>query len=485
MATIASREDLERELIARAFPLFAHVIRGKDFLTPFHLSYYKVLNEFAQGRIKRLIITVPPQHGKSEGSTRLLPAYMLGLNPDLKIAIASYADTLAKSFNRSVQRTITENNYSLVFPETKLSEGDDKYAKNSKVFEVVGHKGELRSTGRGGPLTGNAVDIMIMDDLYKDAKEANSPVIREATWEWYTSTAKTRLHNDSQELIVFTRWHEDDLIGCIEAKETVIELKALSDIIENDNRTDVWYKLNFEAIKESESTELDPRQYGEPLWGERHSLSMLNAKRNLDKLKFDCMYQGSPMSKEGLLYGDGFSTYYTLPTDTIKKGNYTDTADMGDDYLCSICYEVGRDKNIYINDVYYTQEPMEVTEGGVADMLILNHTRTAYVESNNGGRGFARAVVKLVTKVTKLTTVKWFHQSTNKESRILTNASTVKNCIIMPEDWKKKWPQFYLHIVGYKRKYSANKFHDASDVLTGIIEKEIAVVKKGGFQREN
>jgi len=245
MARKASRKDLERELIARAFPLFAHVIRGKGFLTPFHLSYYKVLNEFAQGRIKRLIITVPPQHGKSEGSTRLLPAYMLGLNPNLKIAIASYADTLAKNFNRSIQRIISDDKYNSIFPNTRLSDGDDRYVKNSKEFEIVEYDGGLRSLGRSGSITGNPVNVFILDDLYKDSMEGNSPIIRDSVWEWYVSAVKTRLRNDSQELIVFTRWHEDDLIGRIEEKETVIELKSMSDIIENDDRSDVWYKLNW------------------------------------------------------------------------------------------------------------------------------------------------------------------------------------------------------------------------------------------------
>lgn len=458
-------------MIRRSFPMFALSLRGKEFFTPFHLTYYKVLDAFAHGRIKKLIITVPPQHGKSEGSTRLLPAYMLGLNPDLQIAIASYADSLTKGFNRDVQRIIDEPKYRLTFPNTYLSGKNivtiaSSYLRNSREFETVNAKGRLKAVGRGGGLTGSAVDIMIMDDLYKDAMEGNSPIIRDATWEWYTSVVKTRLHNDSQELIVFTRWHEDDLIGRIEAKERVIELTSLSQI---DQDADCWYKLNFEAIKESDPTPIDPRQSGEALWSGRHSIKLLNEKRALDRLRFDCMYQGRPESKEGLLYGDNFKTYTSLPEDTLRNANYTDTADTGDDYLCSICYRVGKDGLIYVTDILYTKEPMEVTEPATAQMLERNQTRQVNIESNNGGRGFARNVGKLYSK----SAINWFHQSANKESRISTNSATVIKHIIMPADWKIRWSEFYLSITGYKRLFRANRNDDAADVLTGIVETEV------------
>lgn len=100
------------------------------------------------------------------------------------------------------------------------------------------------------------------------------------------------------------------------------------------------------------------------------------------------MYQGNPSSAEGVLYGDRFATYDKLPERTIKKGNYTDTADSGEDYLCSVCYETGTDDTIYITDVLYTPLGMEATEPLVAAMLQRNGTRTARIESNNGGRGF-------------------------------------------------------------------------------------------------
>lgn len=459
-----NNRQVEIQKCRALFPLFAKAVMPSLVLSGFHLKYYRILHRFAKGKIKKLIVTVPPQHGKSLGSTILLVAFLLGVDPNLRIAIASYSTTFAQKFNRSIQRIIDSPIYGEIFPETRLRKGTENYVRNTDEFEIVGHTGSLRAVGRGGPLTGNQVDIMILDDLYKDASEGNSPVVRESVWEWYTSVVKTRQHNDSRELIVFTRWHEDDLIGRLEDKENVTTLKSFDEI---DPHYKGYYKLNFNAIQQAEPTELDPRSIGEPLWPERHSLDLLNEKRRLDGHAFNCLYQGDPVSKEGLLYGDNFKTYKELPV-TNKKANYTDTADMGEDKLCSVCYQVGKGHEIYITDVVYTNKPMEVTESMTAKMLADNDTRIAYIESNNGGRGFARAVGKLVSGIR----VVWFHQSQNKESRILTNSSTVLERIHMPKDWDRRWPEFYNDLTSYKRIYRANRWHDAPDVITGIIEKE-------------
>jgi predicted phage terminase large subunit-like protein len=180
------------------------------------------------------------------------------------------------------------------------------------------------------------------------------------------------------------------------------------------------------------------------------------------------MYQGRPSSQGGLLYGDGFLTYDTLPCEIVRRSNYTDTADMGDDYLCSMSYAVDADGVIYILDVVYSREPMEQTEGMVADMLSRSDVRSALVESNNGGRGFARAVQRLAPKVK----VDWFHQSGNKEARILSNSATVLHSIRMPKKWANLWPELYAHLSNYRRDFKSNRWHDAADVLTGIVEQD-------------
>ncbi len=461
--------EARAELARRDLRDFARFVHRPMSFTSFHESYYQILEKFADGKIRRLIVTLPPQHGKSLGASVLLPAWLLGIDPDCRIAVASYSFSLAAKFNRQIQRVMDSRNYRLAFPASRLKQGGEKgYTRTAEEFEIVGHNGGLIATGREGSLTGNPVDVMILDDLYKDALEANSPTVRDNAWEWYTSVVRTRLHNASRELIVFTRWNDDDLIGRIGRKERIVDLRSADQI--GDTPADHWFRLNFEAIKESAPTPLDPRPEGEPLWPERHSLRLLEEKRELDRVMFSCMYQGAPLTRDQLLYGDALRTYSALPEEEIiRKGNYTDTADTGDDFLCSVCYDVSREGMVYVTDVVYTQETMEYTEEAVAAMLNRQQTRVATVESNNGGRGFARQVQRMA----RVTKVEWFHQGANKESRILTNAPTVLRHVVMPADWRSRWPDFATHLGGYRRTFRLNRWHDAADVLTGIVEVEV------------
>ena len=448
------------------FENFATTVYPFLELEQFHKSYYKLLDSFAQGRVKRLIITMPPQHGKSVGASTLLPAYMLGLNPDLRVAIASYSASLASKFNRRVQRIIESDEYGEIFPETTIKRGNkvSSYIRTADEVEIIGHHGSLISVGREGSLTGNRVDCFILDDLYKDAMEANSPIVRENCREWYTSVVRTRMHNASQEIMVFTRWHEHDLIGTIRSLEKVIDLEEWQQL--DSVPADTWVELNFEALKVGKATEIDPRSVGQSLWESQHSASLLASKRRLDPQKFECLYQGNPSTPEGLLYGSGFMTYQQLPKEIVRYGNYTDTADMGDDYLCSLCYAVDSDGVIYITDAVYSREPMEVTEKLVSQMINNSKTRVATVESNNGGRGFARVLQQLCPTVR----IEWFHQSDNKEARILSNSATVLHSIRMPQGWNLRWSELYNHLTTYRRLFSSNRWHDAADVVTGIVE---------------
>jgi len=469
---MARAEEAKRILSRRNVLDFTKYTFAKFEPAPFHTTYYRILDMFAKGLIKNLIVSMPPQHGKSEGASRRLTSYMLGRDPELRIGIGTYNQSYARKFNRDNQRIIDEQMYLNLFPESRLNKSrvvtvTGSYLRNADEFEIVGNIGGLKTVGRGGALTGNTLDIAVLDDIYKDYAEAKSPVIRASSVDWYSTVVNTRLHNDSQRLLVFTRWDEDDLIGHIESTEEVENITSFSQLENTDPSK--WYKINFEAIKTGEPTEIDPRKRGEPLWPERHSLENLLKAKALDPEKFESLYQGNPRPAAGLLYRK-FTEYEKLPNKITKVGNYTDTADTGKDKLCSVCYVKGSDNLIYLTDVYYTDEPMETTEPMVAKMLDKNSIRECDIESNNGGRGFARNVKTLTNQMCN---VKWFHQSSNKESRILTNSASVLQNIIMPKGWILRWPEFANDVLRYKRMFSANNFDDAPDTLTGIIEKNI------------
>lgn len=481
-------ELFAREAAKRQLLWFAQYMQASFRATPFHRSYYRVLDLFARGKIRKLIVTAPPQHGKTQGSSRFLPAFMLGLNPDLKIVIASYAATIAKDFNRDVQRLIDCPEYEAIFPETKLNGSNvvtvaTNYLRNSDVFEIVGHVGSLRVVGRGGSLTSKTADVMIYDDLYKDSQEANSPIVREGAWDWYTKVARTRLHNDSQELIVFTRWHKDDIIGKLIDTEKVIEAKSWAEL-ENVPR-DTWVLVNYEAIKTGEPTEIDPRERGTALWEARHSLERLLAQRALDPMGFECLHQGNPASAEGRLYKP-FKTYGDKSDygHYIRSGSYTDVADEGDDFLGSVSYDIYRsDSQIWnektqryepllfalVTDIIYTDEDTEVTSVSVPMQINTHRVQKAWIESNNGGSQFGKNIRKKVRAECVM-----FYQGANKEARIITAAPFVNNQIIMPIGWESRFPAVYKHLTEFLRRFAANRHDDIEDCLTGIYEKELA-----------
>lgn len=439
----------------------------------FHYKFYDILNRFANKQIKNLIASAPPQHGKSEGSSRRLPSFIAGIRPDEKIALISYAATKAQKFGREIMGIMREQRYVEIFPNVEYPERGYTGVKSNtnENRESINSDGSMKFVGVGGPLTGDPVDVLILDDLYKDWQEANSPIIQEKVWDWYVSVADTRLHNESQQLIVFTRWSEEDLIAKLDAKGLVVEWDGEEDIDSITERLnpDQFLKINFPALKEDPPSEFDPRDIGEALWPEKHSKNKLESSRAKDPDKFDCLYQGNPINKEGLLYNT-FKTYTQLPETKIRK-NYTDTADTGKDFLCSINYDIplnAADENIYITDILYTQKPMEITEPLTISMLNRNEVNKARIESNNGGRGFAR----VIEKGAKKTTIEWFHQSKNKEARIYSQSATVNRKLVFPSDWHIRWPEFYKHVTKFKSVFQANKFDDAPDAMTGIIETE-------------
>ena len=477
------QEGAKRKLI-----WFAQYLQPSFQPTSFHKAYYEVLDRFAKRQIRKLIIQAPPQHGKSQGSSRFLPANMLGNHPDLKICICSYAATIAQDFNRDIQRLIDCDEYRAIFPDTTLNGSNvvtvaNNYLRNSNVFEIVNHSGSLRVVGRGGSLTSKTVDVMIFDDLYKDAAEANSPQIRQSAWDWYTKVALTRLHNESQQLIVFTRWHPDDIIGKIIESEPVIFAKTWADLENVPN--DTWVLVNFEAIKTDEPTEIDDREPGMALWPERHSVERLLAQKKIDPVGFECLYQGNPGSAEGRLY-QPFKTWVEKSDwgTYIRSGCYVDVADEGDDYLFAASYDIYKsDEQIFnehtkrfepllfalITDMIYTDEPTDVTTVTVPRLINANNVQRAWIESNNGGSQFEKTVQKKIRAITVP-----FYQGANKESRIVTNAPFVNQHIIMPFGWETRYPKFCEHISGFLRKFDANAHDDDADGLTGIYEKEIA-----------
>lgn len=253
--------------------------------------FHKIIAEHCQmlleGKIKNLMVFMPPQHGKSEIISRNFPAWAFGQNPDIKIVGCSYSSDLAEQFSRSIQRTIDSDEYQSVFPDTYL-QGNGKqvsrgYMRNVNYFDVANHKGFYKAVGVGGSLTGTPVDIAIIDDPVKDAQEANSMTYRQRVWDWYNTVLTTRLHNESKQLFIMTRWHEDDLAG------RILKTEAQD-----------WTVLTIPAICETDGDNgLSDRKVGEALWESRHSLAKLKKQQQRAPREFNALYQQHPTIEGG------------------------------------------------------------------------------------------------------------------------------------------------------------------------------------------
>lgn len=242
----------------------------------------------------RLMIFVPPRHGKTELSSRRFPAYALGRHPDLSVIAASYGADLAARINRDVQRVIDADSYRSIFPNTQLNGSNIRssatgtsWLRNSDMFEVVDHKGVYRSTGVGGGITGMGADILLIDDPVKDMEQAHSATYRQNVWDWYTGVAYTRLMPGGGVVVILTRWHEDDLAG-----------RLLQAMKAGDG--DAWRVVSFPAVAEQDEKH---RSEGEALHPERYSLDQLQRiKTAVGGRVWASLYQQRPAAAEGSIF---------------------------------------------------------------------------------------------------------------------------------------------------------------------------------------
>lgn len=442
--------EAKKELARRDFWYYCKLLGKKDFYND-KKEYLKDLSNQLQSFIdsnkKILVINMPPRFGKSYTAT-LFVQWLLGRNNKLKIMTGSYNETLSSTFAKQVRDMIaTEQTqgvtvYRDIFPDTKIKYGEasmNKWAlEGSQVANYL-------ATSPTGTATGFGADLIVIDDLIKNSEEAYNSNVLEKHIDWFTNTMLSRTEKGFKLIIIMTRWASNDLAGFI--------LSNYDDVVH----------INYKAINDD----------GTPLDEGTLSLEDFEFKtKNMAKEIVYANYQQDPIDIKGRLYSE-FKTYVDLPKEKIVKiSAYCDTADTGDDFLCNIIYADCKD-SAYILDVIYTKEAMEITEPLVAEAYKKFNVNVADIESNNGGRAFARNIERITRdKGNYKTVVKWFHQSGNKIARILSNSAWVNNNIYMPIDWKNKWSEFAKDIISYQKE-GKNKHDDGPDALTGVAEKII------------
>lgn len=289
-------KNIQRQAARESLQAFTTYTKPDYEVNWHHQVLCQYLDEFVAGRIRRLMVFMPPRHGKSELVSRRLPAYILGRNPDAQIIACSYSSDLASRMNRDVQRIIDDESYHAIFPGTQLFGANVRtvargtYLRNSDIFEVVGRGGFYRSAGVGGGITGMGFTYGIIDDPIKNRMDAESETIRENLVEWYTSTFYTRQEKHGAILITCTRWHQDDLAG------RLLELGRSDD-------GDQWTIVDFPAIKEHDENPEDIRAVGEALWPNKYNEERLaKIKTVLGEYQWSALYQQHPAPAEGGMF---------------------------------------------------------------------------------------------------------------------------------------------------------------------------------------
>jgi hypothetical protein len=290
--------QVDKLTLARSSPAgFAwYASDGQWILAPHLKLLSQKIVGVATGQIPRLIVTMPPRHGKSELISKYTPAWFLGAFPDKKVMLASYADTFAAQWGRKSRDLLEE------FGPKVFGVSINQESKSGAHWEVGRRKdgkkaeGVMVTAGVGGGLTGKGAHLLIIDDPVKNSEEAQSETTRQAHHDWWKSTARTRLQKGAGVILVMTRWHEDDLAG-----------RLIADELEGG---DQWEVLNLPAICEVEN-DLIGRSAGEPLWPEMFDLESLEqTKRAMGNYWFSSMYQQRPAPADGMLFKRQNFRYY-------------------------------------------------------------------------------------------------------------------------------------------------------------------------------
>ena len=240
-----------------------------------HILLAEALERVARGDLRRLMVFMPPRHGKSELVSIRFPAWFLGRYPDRRVILASYGGSLAVSFSRQIRNLVNRDVYRSIFPMIRLATD----SRSADAWNLEGQQGGLTAVGIGSGITGRGAHLFILDDPVKSVEEAESITSRQSTWDWYTHEAYTRLEEGGAIVLVMTRWHTDDLAGRLLAAEQA--------------GGDHWEVIKLPAIDAT----------GAALWPEKFSVSDLTQIRAaIGSRAYSALYNQEPQSPEGGMF---------------------------------------------------------------------------------------------------------------------------------------------------------------------------------------
>ena len=340
-AQVKAEQELAKRILSRK-RLLPFVERfNPDYLAGWvHKDICQRLEKFseqvANKESPRLMLFMPPRHGKSTLASVAFPAWHLGRHPDHEFISCSYSGSLAMSFSRKVRQLLREPVYKNVFEKSRL----DKDSQSVESWQTTQGGGYV-AAGVGGGITGKGANVLVIDDPVKNREDAESDNNREATWDWYTSTAYTRLSPGGGILVILTRWHDDDLAGRL--------LKQAED------GADQWEVIRYPAIAEIDE---NFRKQGESLHPERYNVDALEQIRKaIGPRDWSALYQQNPVSDEGDYFSRDMIRYYEYDEIDTAELNYYCAWDLAigqrdrNDYSVGIVVGIDEYDHLYVVDV--------------------------------------------------------------------------------------------------------------------------------------
>lgn len=326
-----------------------NVHKTKYEAAPFHVEVAKVLEAVEAGKITNLIFCMPPRHGKTELATKRFAAWYSGRHPEHDVIVAAAGDDLASDFGGDTRSIMQSPAFKQVFPSYRLRRGG-----TAKDNIQTDKGGRLIFAGRGGQINGRGAHLLLIDDLYKDDKEARSQTIRDDAWNWFTRVALKRRMGKKLVVITMTRWHSDDIIGRLTDPENPYWS-------EEEART--WKIIRLPGLAEED----DPlgRKPGEALWPERYDEAYHAADRRRDPLGFEALTQQRPTVADGVLFRRENIRYYR-PSDLPESLRYYCASDhaVGTKQRndATVLVKVGVDSqgNIYVLDCFWQRAPTDI-----------------------------------------------------------------------------------------------------------------------------
>ena len=416
---------------------------------------HKVEDYDAEPRL--LVINMPPQHSKSLSICEALPAYYLGHWPDYRVVLGAHSIPLARRFSRRVRRILRDPVYQAMYPARISNE-----SSSAEDWDLEApHYGGMKALGVASGVSGHRANLLIVDDVYRHRKEAQSPLIRDNTWEGFVSDLWTRQQDFSVAIVIGTRWHPDDLTGRILARPDDFHIEH----------------LRLPAMSEGEDKDPLGRPRDAALWPERFSQERLvQRRRQLGSYNFSALYQQDPLEAVGALFQRDWLQYTErryIDTDfkhvVVAIDPATSVTSSSDETGIVVAALRTDDTFLVLDDLTFKGSPREWAETAIA-AVHRYRANTIVAEANQGGD----MVLETLRSVDPSVRIRKVHARVGKALRFQPIASLYEHHQVWHEH---PFPELELQMIRWAPtdRNSPDRLDAACHALTELYEIQSSV----------